>query len=604
MGCERDGSVKKLCATILALLCGGCGAAPAPRPAVPPGTALIPRPVVTKSYLVEVSDELGLKFRHDAGPIGSYPMPQIMGSGCVFFDFDNDDRLDILLLGGGPHPDVSRQDAVSPAGCLFRQTKEGRFEDVTATAGLQHSGYAMGAAVGDIDNDGDLDLYVSSFGRDTLFRNEGRGKFLDVTAAAGIANPRWGSAACFFDYDKDGWLDLFVVNYLDYFPGSICEDGSGRRDYCGPESFSGTVDKLYRNLGRPVKSKALNGATSKDTSAPVAFSDVTVAAGIAAHSGPGLGLACRDFDGDGRPDIYVANDMKANCLWIQQADGTFQNEAVLRGVAINRLGEAEASMGVTTGDVDADGHADLLLSHLRGESNTLYLGDETGQFEDATARSGLASLSLEPTGFGVGLLDLEHDGDLDVLVVNGRVKRGSARSSDEVDAFWRNYAEPNQILRNDGSGVFKDDSRVGGKYAGRVEVSRGLAIGDIDNDGDLDVLVSNCAGPPRLYRNDFPNKGRWLMVRAVDPSLRRDAYGARLTVRAGGRQLSREINPSSSYLSSHDVRAHFGLGQAEQFESIEVVWPGGDSEIFPGGATNRSLILRRGDGGKEAKGSP
>ncbi len=537
---------------------------------------------------MDITSTTGLQFVHDVGPLDEFHMPQIMGSGAALWDYNGDGLLDILLIGGGPL--VAPPDSETPpiSTRLYRQQSDGQFVDVTEQSGIVTRGYGMGIAIGDIDNDGDLDLYLTQYGRDQLFENQGDGTFRDITEEAGINNPQWATAASFVDYDQDGWLDLFVVNYVDYLPGSICEDAKGRRDYCGPESFPGTVDRLYRNRGAEPDGPR--------------FQDVTVTSGLAAHAGKGLGMMCRDFTGDHRPDIYVANDMEENVLWIQQPDGTFINEALLRGAAVNRMGEAEASMGVALGDFDDDGFDDMLLTHLSGETNTLYLGDGTGQFVDYSSQSGLAAPSRPFTGFGVVCMDLEHDGDLDVVLVNGRVKRGPPAKRLDASEFWRDYAEPNHVYRNVGQGKFQLEIWSGSEaFTAPVEVSRALVAGDIDNDGDLDLLVSNCGGPARLYRNDSKKAGHWLMIRAVDPELRRDAYGAIITVRAGERTWVRQVNPSASYLSSHDVRVHIGLGNVDHYDSITVDWPrpGGDLEEFPGGAVDRSIVLERGQGTRE-----
>ncbi|MGH7201508.1 MAG: CRTAC1 family protein, partial [Planctomycetaceae bacterium] len=326
------------------------------------------------------------------------------------------------------------------------------------------------------------------------------------------------------------------------------------------------------------------------------FTDVTIETGLAEQAGKGLGLACRDFNADGRMDFYVANDMEANRLWIQQPDGTFQDEALLRGVAFNALGDAEAGMGVASGDFDANGRFDLFLTHLSGETNTLYLALEDGAFTDGTARSDLGLPSLPWTGFGVAAFDLEHDGDLDLAVVNGRVKRGVPLPQTRLEGFWSDYAEPNQIYLNDGRGRFTDESGRAGRFCELFEVSRGLASGDIDNDGDVDLLLTNCGGPARLFRNAAPKRGNWLLVRLIDPVMNRDAVGALVTVRAGDRELLRECGTAAGYLTANDPRLHFGLGQVERYDGIEVRWPDGRRESFPGGAAGRALTLRRGEG--------
>ncbi|MDP6554992.1 MAG: CRTAC1 family protein [Pirellulaceae bacterium] len=573
-----------LCCTAALFVLLGCD-----RPDPVGGDVLPGASLDEPSALVEITREVGVDFVHDAGPIGDYSMPQIMGSGAAMFDFDGDSDLDILLINGGSpaRTATNRQRKNEVTSHLYRQEPDGAFVDVTGSSQLLNYGYGMGTAVGDIDNDGDLDVYVTNYGSDCLFQNNGDGTFANITESAGIENPSWGTAACFFDHDRDGWLDLFVVNYLDYFPGSICEDGSGRRDYCGPESFGGTVDSLHRNT------------TGDSDGHDVSFMDVTVTSGLASHVGRGLGLLCRDLNDDGRADIYVANDMEPNRLWIQREDGTYSDEAMLRGVAVNRLGRPEASMGLARGDFDGDGSQDLFVTHLRGETNTLYMSEQTGLFADITSSSGLGPVSLRYTGFGVTAVDLEHDGDLDVVVVNGGVKRGPRVEAGRGPEHWAQYAEPNQLFFNTGNGSFVENAEARtAAFQQPVEVSRGLVRGDIDNDGDIDLLVTNAGGPARLYRNDFAKRGNWLQIHVVDPSLRRDSIGARVMVQAGGRQFKREVSSASSYLCSHDLRVHFGLGNAPQYDEIAVQWPGAGPiiELFPGGESNRSFVLTRGTG--------
>jgi hypothetical protein len=531
-----------------------------------------------------MTDEVGLHFVHDAGPVGSYFFPQLMGSGAALFDFDNDGRLDIYLIqnGGPDSPSTNR---------LYRQGSDGRFVDVSAGSGLDVAGYGMGVAVGDVNNDGRPDLLLTEYGRVRLFLNNGDGRFSDVTRDAGLDSLHWGSSACFFDYDRDGWLDLVVANYISYAPARPCTDATGTRDFCGPTSFPGTVTNLYRN-------RSGRQGIAAET---VRFEDVTWKSGLGRLPGPGLGVVCADFDGDHWPDIFVANDAKANRLWINRHDGTFQEEGVVRGIAYSGLGRAEANMGIALGDVDGNGAFDVFVTHLTEETHTLWKQGPPGLFSDRTVAAALSRSRWRGTGFGTVLADFDCDGWPDLALVNGRVKRmpifGTDPAADPgLDRFWAPYAERNQLFANEGNGRFRDVSPQNSSFCGTARVARGLACGDVDGDGTPDLLVTTTAGPARLYRNVAPQRGHWLIVRAIDPSLRRDAYGAEILVRAGGRRWKSWINPGYSYLCSNDPRAHFGLGKADQVDAISVVWPDGVEETFPGRAADQVVVLRKGVG--------
>jgi hypothetical protein len=530
-------------------------------------------------WFAEIGRARGLDFVHDAGEVpGNYFMPQIIGSGVALFDFDNDGLLDVYLVqNGGPKAPAKNR--------LYKQLPGGQFKDVSAGSGLDVTGWGMGVAVGDVNNDGFLDVLVTEYGRVRLFLNNVNGTFSDVTEQAGINEPGWSTSACFFDYDRDGWLDLIIVKYVDYDPTAICSFANGMRDYCHPKSFQGTVSKLYRNLGK-------GGAGGR----PVRFQDVSLESGIGLVRGPGLGVLCADLDGDGWPDVFVANDAQPNHLWINQKDGTFKEEAVSRGVAYNAMGVAEGNMGIGFGDVDGDGLDDLFVTHLFSETNTLWKQGPRGLFRDATAFSRLNRPRWKGTGFGTMLADFDHDGALDAVLTNGRVIKRSQEAASSLGPFWGAFGDRNQLFANDGKGCFRDISPSNPALCGTLNVGRGLAVGDLDNDGALDVVVTAIAGPVQVYRNVAPKRGHWLMVRALDPALHRDAYGAELTVLAGGRRFIRTVNPGGSYLSHNDVRAHFGLGQAERVEALQVRWPDGSGEEFPGCAADQHLVLRKGEG--------
>jgi hypothetical protein len=542
-------------------------------------------------WFVDITEESGLDFVHDVGQPGSYFMPLSVGSGAALFDFDNDGRLDIYLLqNAGPNSKATNR--------LYRQTADGKFVDVSKGSGLDITGYCMGVAIADVNNDGWPDVLVTGYVGARLFLNNGNGTFTEVTKEAGLQPALWGTSAAFFDYDRDGWLDLVVVNYLDYDPGRPCGLTDGKRDFCGPAAFHGTVAKLYRNLGT-VKGE---GASVPGLKAPlVRFEDVTIRSGLGSLKGPGLGVVCADFNGDRWPDIFVANDGKPNHLWINQKNGTFREEALSRGLACNGLGKAEANMGVAVEDIDGDGSLSVFVTHLTEETNTLWRQIAPGVFEDRTRASGLAGPNVRGTGFGTVLADFNHDGRADLAVVNGRVvrpKQGSleAEADPALDPFWRPYTERNRLFVNLGKGKFQDLSATNSPLCGTPRVGRGLACGDVTGDGALDLLVTSIAGRARLYRNTAPKQGHWLMVRAMDPALKRDAYGAEITVRVGERRWLRRINPGYSYLCSNDPRAHFGLGANRQVDSIRVVWPDGSEEQFPGRDTDQLIVLRKGDG--------
>jgi hypothetical protein len=438
----------------------------------------------------------------------------------------------------------------------------------------------MGAAVGDVDNDGDLDLYVTNYGPDTLYRNDGDGTFTDVSAAWGVGDPGWSASATFCDVDRDGFLDLYVTRYVAFDPARECAQQGGRRDYCSPTVFSGVHDLLYRSdRGRR-------------------FVEVSVEAGIASVEDAGLGVVCEDFDHDGWPDFYVANDADPNNLWINRRDGTFVDDAVLYGAAFNRLGTAEAGMGVAAADADGDADLDLIVTNLIEETNTYYRNLGDALFEDATAAVGLGVQSMDLTGFGVALFDLENDGDLDAAVANGAVKRRpspwDSASTASAGSFWSDYAEPNLLFVNAGNGTFVETAA--GSLTATAAVSRAMVAADLDGDGDLDLVTTTLDGPARVYRNEGGNAASWLEVAAIDPALHRDAVGARVTVEAGGKRMVRYASPAGGYLTATGSRVHIGLGTVEQVDGLVIRWPDGVEESFPGGPARRLMTLERGKG--------
>jgi hypothetical protein len=561
---------------VVAGLASGCW-----REAPPAGTE--PTGELTgEPWFADITGESGLDFVHDAGPVGKYFMPQSIGSGAAVLDFTEDGGVKYLYLlhNGGPRGKKNQ---------LFER-RGGRFRDVSRSSGLAFAGYCMGVAVGDVNNDGRPDVLVTLYTGVKLFLNNGDGTFTDVTEESGLSNPAWGVSAAFFDYDRDGWLDLVLVNYVDYDPTWPCPSPSGAPEYCGPRTFHGRVCKLFHNLGEKA---------GKGKGRGVRFEDVTVKSGLAGVPGPGLGVVCADFDGDGWPDVLVVNDGQANCLWMNQHDGTFREEAIRRGVAFNGLGTAQAGMGVALGDVDGDGLFDLYITHMPEEGNTLWRQGPRGLFVEHTAAAGLAAPIWRGTGFGTVMADFDHNGALDIAAVNGRIARAPTLVNAALGPHWGRYADRNQLFANDGQGRFRDVSAQTPALCGTANVARGLLCADFDGDGAVDLLVTSIADRARLLRNVAPkNRGHWLMVRAVDPALgSRDAYGALVRVRAAGRQWLRLINPAGSYLCSGDVRAHFGLGQkAARVDALEVTWPDGTVEVFPGCGADRQVVLCRGAG--------
>lgn len=533
------------------------------------------------SWFEDITNEVGIDFVHDAGPTDSYFMPASMGSGCAVFDFDGDGLLDIYLLqfGGPKSRSVNR---------LYRQLPGGKFQDVTEGSGLGIAGYNHGVAIADVNNDGRPDVLITQYGGIRLFLNMGGGKFEDVTAESGLLNPLWGMSAAFLDYNRDGLLDLVVVNYLDYDPRKECLTPDGARDFCSPGNFPGVSSKLFRNLG-PTP------AGPGRPAARIRFEDVSLASGIGKLPGPGLGVVCADFTGDGWPDIFVANDGKENRLWVNQRDGTFKNEAVSRNVAVNAMSKAYAGMGVAAGDVKNNGFLDLFVTHLGKETNTLWCQKPAGTFRDQTAESGLTNTLWRGTGFGTVMADFNLDGALDIAVANGSVLRGGLAKNTGL-GFWETYAERNQVFANDGSGKFSDVSEQNPQFCGEWNVGRGLVCADINNDGAPDLLVTTCGGKTRLYRNKAANRGHWLKVMATEPALHRAAYGAEIRVRAGKSNWLRLINPGESYLCSGAPIAVFGLGLESTFDSIVVTWPDGSREGFPGGQADCLIELQKGRG--------
>ena len=544
------------------LLAWGCGA-----PATKSGAAADSEPQGEADWFVEVASQTGLDFVHVNGATGSFYYPEILGPGVALFDFDNDGDLDVYLVQGaslGKAPDT----AVSHSGSrLFRNDLERhpdgrrslRFADVTRESGIRATQFGLGVTAGDVDNDGWVDLLLTNFGANQLLRNNGNGTFSDVTAASGFTDDaRFAVSAAFVDYDRDGWLDLYVANNVNYTIANEtqCPNPAGRRDYCPPQIYGGRPDQLFRNRG--------NGT----------FIEVTAKALLGGRFGPALGVSTADFNADGWIDIFVANDGEDNLLWMNQRDGTLRESGLLAGVAVTAEGKAEASMGVDAGDFDNDGDEDLIITELTGEGSNLYVNDGTGKFRDLGAASGLSALSLPYTGWGTAWFDVDNDGWLDTFAANGTIvaNEGAPRT-----AFP--YDQRKVLFRNSGAGRFEDRTSTAGASFKLSESGRGAAFGDIDNDGDVDILVGNAAGPVRLLLNQVGNRRHWVGLRLVDRSGRRDLLGTRVGIeRADGRTLWRRARSDGSYASANDPRVLVGLGESPGPVRVRVLWPGGATE--------------------------
>lgn len=532
----------------------------------------------TPAIFEEVAARVGLDFVYDNGAGGEHYILEVMGAGGALVDYDNDGDLDVFLLQGQPlvpgAPPSEKthrlyRNELVPSGTL-------RFTDVTAGSGLGVKGYGMGVASGDYDNDGDLDLYVTAFDRNALFRNNGDGTFTDVTDAAGVHDDRWSTSAAFLDYDRDGYLDLFVANYLDFTVAGNkqCFDPAGTPDYCSPNAYEPVGDRLFRNLG--------NGR----------FEDVTQSAGIARADGAGLGVSIGDYNGDGWLDIYVANDATPNQLWLNERDGTFVDEGPLSGSALNAAGNPEGSMGIASGDYDGDGDEDLFVTNIIGETFVLYRNDGTGSFDDVRVQAGLAAPTAPFTGFGVDWFDYDNDGWLDLFITNGAVNIVEKLRHDPVP-----YRMPDLLFRNLGNGRFEDVTTQAGPALQRPEVGRGAAFGDIDNDGDIDILVNKNDGPVRLLLNQVGNRASWLQLDLRQPEGNRFAIGALVTVeRSGLPALKRRVRTDGSYLVAQDTRVHFGLGTHSGPVTVVVDWPDGAAERWTIEKVNQRITLTRGRG--------
>ena len=526
-------------------------------------------------WFEERSGTSGVEFEWISGQQGNYNLPEIIGGGVAMIDYDDDGDLDLYFVQGGRIASTIDPGESNTAGDrLYRNDGDFNFTDITKESLPESAvlGYGMCPAVGDYDNDGDADIYITNMGRNVLLRND-NGRFSDVTEAAGVGDDGWGSAAAFIDIDLDGDLDLYSANYLEWSPETeiTCYASQGGEDYCAPTNYpAASLDRLYLNMG--------DGR----------FKDISRDAGIHSNARTALGISIADYDQNGFPDIFIANDGMPDTLWSNRGDMTFQDIALKSGCSIDNDGQEKAGMGVGSMDMDDDGDMDILVCNLGGESDSMFR-NEGGYFIDTTARSGLKTLTSKQTRFGLGWLDFNNDGHLDLYEAAGRVQR--AGESDDDDP----YAEINMLLLGRPDGRLIPVKPEGGVDNQARRTSRGAAFGDLDNDGRMDMVVINRDAPANLYRNIHQHADHWILIKAIDGH-GRDAIGARLTAKVGQRRMTRMIHPAGSYYASSDPRAHLGLGPLTQLELLEVLWPDGSREYFGTLESNRIHTVRQGEG--------
>jgi len=551
-------------AALVAALGGGI----AIRAANPPG------PTFT-----DVTARAGIRFRHESGAFGKKYLPETMGSGVAFVDLDGDDRPDLLFANskrwpGRPGP------RVLPG--FYRNAGNGTFTEATRGSGLDVEMYGMGVAAADYDNDGQVDVYLTGLGGNRLFRNLGGGRFADVTARAGVAGGGFGTSAAFLDYDKDGRLDLFVCNYVDWTAEKdlFCTLDGTRKSYCTPESYKGQSPALYRNRGDGT------------------FEDVTARAGMRDPTSKALGVAVLDYDDDGWPDIFVANDTQPNKLYRNRRDGTFADAGMTAGVAFSEAGMARAGMGADAADYDGSGRPSLVVGNFSNEMMALYHNEGTGLFIDEAPATTIGQATLLSLSFGCFFFDYDLDGRPDIFAANGHV-------SDDIQAVQTRvrYAQPPHLFRNLGSKRFEVvEASVGPDFA-QPMVGRGAAYADYDGDGDLDVVIAANNGPARLLRNDGGNRNHWVRVRTVGTVSNRDGIGARVTVTAAGQRQWATVKTGSSYCSQSELPLTFGLGPAPSPARVEVRWPSGRVDAVDA-RPDTTVVVREGQTGAGAHAEP
>ncbi|HJT66050.1 MAG TPA: CRTAC1 family protein [Pyrinomonadaceae bacterium] len=542
--------------------------------------SLVLSPAATQSLKVTFTDitaQAGITFKHVASPEKKY-IVESMSGGVAMFDYDNDGDLDLFLVNSLTVDLVKTKGKTKSQ--LYRNDGGGKFTEVAEKAGVSDVGWGMGVAVGDYNNDGFDDIYVTCLGPDHLFKNNGNGTFTDVTDKAGVSDPRWSTGASFLDYDHDGNLDLFVSNYVDFDINHLPEFGQGQTCtyksipvQCGPRGLKGAGDSLFHNNGDGT------------------FTEVSKKAGVSDPEGfYGLGVLTGDFDGDGWVDIFVANDSTPNFHYRNNGDGTFKEIGFTAGTAVNENGSEQGSMGVTAGDYDHDGRLDIFITNFADEYNTLYHNDAPNSFTDVAYAAKVAAVSLPHVGWGTKFFDYDNDGWVDLLVVNGHVY-----------PQLPNYRQPRLFHRNNRDGTFTDITSQFGSVFTELHASRGVAFGDIDNDGDVDLLITDLDGPPQLLRNDNGNANNSILIKTVGVKSNRDGIGARVKVVAGDLTQIDEVRSGDSYISQSDMRLHFGLEKRTKIDLIEVRWPSGTVDRITNAGINRTLTIKEGQGKVDEK---
>ncbi len=523
-------------------------------------------------HFTDVTGAAGIHFKHNSGAYGGKLLPETLGAGCAFLDYDADGWQDILLVNSMDWPGHSRQRSTLK---LYRNDRNGTFTDVTRAAGLDVEMYGMGVAVGDYNNDGFPDILITCVGQNRLFRNTGKGTFVDVTNSSGLGKRQaFSTSAIWFDYDRDGLLDLFVCNYVKWSSENdvFCSQDGKHKSYCTPEAYVGQTCWLFHNRG--------NGT----------FEDVTASSEIFDSSSKSLGVAMLDYDDDGWPDLLVANDTQPNKLYRNQRNGTFKDVALEAGIAFSAEGKARAGMGVDTGDFDNSGQTGVAITNFDNEMIGLYRADGKGNYTDIAIESGVGLPSKTTLGFGCAFADCDLDGSLDLIAANGHI--------DDTVRNVRNvgYAQPPQLFINNGKGKFREAGAEAGGGFSLPKVGRGLAVGDFDRDGDQDILMTTNNGPAYLFRNDQTAGNRSVRFRLIGTKSNRDGIGARIKVFSGGVMQTRNIRSGSSYLSQSELPAIFGLGQRDKIERVVVDWPSGRSEEYKDLAPGHTHEVTEGNG--------